>query len=634
MNVCAQAIAEDASFRAFVNCYLREVQGGKWVQSENGTNYSGDSFSIAKGIEVSFKSIPSRVLLEVTYQSLVGCHHFGRVFLQQNSSAEENEGRWHAIEKISLLQMLINDIYLSRSEKDTPFGEHATGLKKNELELSVRLLESYQLMTHYLEARKTDAGLTALDFISTEQSSLYGHWLHPTPKSRQGMTFWQQGHYSPELKGAFKLHYFSVDAELVKQGGSLSYSTSDVFEQDLKESSENTFPKIKDGHLLIPAHPLQAQYLLLQDWVKALIASGQILYLGPIGDEFTATSSVRTLCKRSGPWMYKFSIPVKITNSLRCNKLDELETGMAIEQYMKTSGFLERHPSFSMIDDPAYLTVVKPGHENQESGFEVVLRRNPFVNDAGEGICSVLALVQEPLLQGDNQLGESLLKQVISQIAQKERRSATHVAMDWFERYFSCAIEPLIYLYDQEGIALEAHQQNSVLELSTGYPSHYYYRDNQGFYLSKSYQSKLNSIADKLTMSNIFYDDDVIFEAISYYLFINQLFSVIYRLGADGLAKEEDLLTYVRQALTRLQSQLTGVGETFIDHILSGEVLSYKANLMARVRNIDELEQGMERAVYASLANPFYKPNLQRDTSRSPASTQNQTDETVDTHVA
>jgi len=513
-----------------------------------------------------------------------------------------------------LLIAFVREIY--QSQRNSACDASFESLKLNEMELLARVIDSYQLMTRYLEARSGDKALRSLDFIDTEQSALFGHWLHPTPKSRQGVTFWQQAHYMPELRGQFKLHYFSVAQHLVIEGSVLSQSTSEILLGELAKV-ENVEP-IR-GHVLIPVHPLQAQWLLLQGWVRALLADGNMIYLGEKGADYTPTSSVRTLFNADSEWMLKFSIPVKITNSLRINMRDELEDGMAVGRYLCKSGFLAARPQFKIVEDPGYISVNIPGAEDQESGFEVVLRRNLVAKRDSEGICSILALAQAPIDVSLSRPGDSLLKKLVQRLANNEGRSQRDVAIDWFAAYWRCAVESLIVLYDSHGIALEAHQQNSLLDVSEGYPSCYHYRDNQGFYLSRRYSSTLYEIDDMLTMSEMFYDDEKIFSAISYYVFVNQLFAIIYRLGADGLVEEEFLVSRCRQYLRHLQTQMQGVGKEFIDYILGSEQLCSKTNLLARIHDIDELQEGMEHSVYSTIDNPLFSAEpVARDSSEEP----------------
>lgn len=47
-------------------------------------------------------------------------------------------------------------------------------------------------------------------FLSAEQSLLLGHPLHPTPKSREGLTGVETRLYSPESRGSFVLYWMAV----------------------------------------------------------------------------------------------------------------------------------------------------------------------------------------------------------------------------------------------------------------------------------------------------------------------------------------------------------------------------------------------------------------------------------------
>ena len=600
MNTTSRLIAEEASFDAFINCYLREVDAGEWLRNELASVNAKRTQIAPYCIELHLPEVKLSLRLNACYRSLVGRHQFTDVYTRSHY----DNATWQVADKFHTLIAVIQNIYLCKQKTEIVSDCNANDdhLKIKEAELLARLYDSYQLMTLYIDSRQADSTLQAMDFISSEQSSLYGHWLHPTPKSRQGMSFWQQQQYSPELQGYFKLHYFSVDKCLITQGSALSQSAAAVILDDVKKHHH---VDLKDNHILIPQHPLQAQYLLLNPEVRALINDQKIDYLGELGTQFTPTSSVRTVFSESSEWMYKFSIPVKITNSLRCNKRDELEDGMEVEKYLRSAGFFKARPQFKMIDDPAYITVNLPSQPDKESGFEVVLRRNIVYNNPNNTICSILALVQDPIASTQGEEKNSVLQQHINQLALKENRTRHAVAHDWFSEYFTCSIDSLIILYDTYGIALEAHQQNSLLDISSGYPTAYYYRDNQGFYLSQQYADTLQEIDDSLSMSEMFYDDEKIFEAMSHYLFFNQLFAVIQRLGADGCMTEKELLVIVRLRLAQLQKRLTGIGKQFIDYILKQDAIAYKTNLQARINDIDELHQGMETAIYMQIENPL-----------------------------
>jgi siderophore synthetase component len=102
--------------------------------------------------------------------------------------------------------------------------------------------------------------------------------------------------------------------------------------------------------------------------------------------------------------MVKGSLNVKVTNSERTNKLPELERGVAITELLDTElgGDLEsRFPAFDVVRDPAYLTV---DLGDGESGFETVLRENPFRGNAAANATPVVGLCQDHLDDGSSRL--------------------------------------------------------------------------------------------------------------------------------------------------------------------------------------------------------------------------------------
>lgn len=606
MNQSARQTAERVSFQTFLNCFLREIEPGVWHprqrwEQQTGLQFAADETEV---LELQLDGINITLAIGANYHSRVGRHRFTQVFQQQ-----ANPFLWQPIDSLSAIMLLINAIYSSANNKQ---------LKSPRLELMARTIESHQVMAQYLEARLGDPRLHAPGFLASEQSLLSGHWFHPTPKSRQGILTWQHARYSPELCAQFQLHGFAVDRSLVRQGSILPQNAESIIEKMMASdpASQKKLGALAQDKVLLPLHPLQAQWLLHQDYVQALLTSGQMLDIGPLGPQFSPTSSVRTLFSEQLDFMIKLSIPVKITNSLRINMQHELNAGMVVAKLLKKTDFSGRYPQFKTIDDPAYITVQLPGME--ETGFEVIIRENPLHraghnqrDNRDQRIESIAALTQESLTAD-----RSRLAALIIDIAERDSQSLEQVSRQWFDAYWHCAVEPAIRLYDECGIALEAHQQNSLLDISNGYPDCYYYRDNQGFYLSSDQKATLLALEPDLTQTHdLFYDDAMIRDRFSYYLVINQLFSVINRLALDGLITEDELLHRSRNKLQRLLSQLKGSGAEFVASLLSRRDIPCKGNLLTRAQDVDELQAELEQAVYTRIANPL------RQTSKTDSAT-------------
>ncbi|MDV2686557.1 IucA/IucC family protein [Alkalihalophilus lindianensis] len=591
MTSTAKRIAEEASFKAFLNSYLREVNAGQFINREELSSKSAEN--LLSEPYVLMLNIPHqslRLAVEITYKSLVGRHSFGDVIIKYSGHSSV----WKKEEKLAAMVILIQELHMDSKVK---LGQNG--------ELLLRIIDSYETMAHIIDQRmKEGQTLYRADqtFIEAEQSLLYGHWLHPTPKSRQGMPWWQHKTYSPEMCGKFQLHYFKVNRSYLLSCSEGSEDAIYLIHEELKKEYRDL--SIDEDFPLIPMHPLQAQWLLEQPSIKKALKERIIVNVGLLGADFTATSSIRTVYNCTSKWMYKFSIPVKVTNSLRVNKTKELVAGKTMAKLVRELPLLKKYSAFKFIKDPAFLTVKLPGLK--ESGFEMIIRENPFRVGEDRGITTVAALVQDPLPGC-----QSKLYKLIKKLSVSESQDLATVSFNWFKKYVDKTLIPLMDLYDSYGIALEAHQQNSVIDVSTGYPETYFYRDNQGYYLSNLYKNRLIYMEPELVESpELFYREEVIQERFIYYLLMNHLFSIINRFGTDGLLAEEMLILYLKEQLVDLHDRCNGAGQRLVAKLLSEKRLAFKANLLTRFHDVDELTAKLEQAVYTTIENPFHSNSM------------------------
>ncbi|CAH2394744.1 putative Rhizobactin siderophore biosynthesis protein RhbC [Mesorhizobium ventifaucium] len=572
-----QIAAEQAIFRAFANSYLRELNSGNPVFHRIGER----NFDC---VEISLPSRHAVLRIEMKSRSLCGMHLFGQIWMRQDAGPN-----WHEIEPILAVHLLV----LGAREAGSATHRQA------DVELLERILQSCQATKRYLDA--ADRAPPPVGFIAAEQSLYFGHPLHPTPKSLQGMSNWQQEVYAPELRGGFQLAYFAAAAHLVRED-SAGIAVASIVNSLLGNDAGNV--AAGNGEMLLPMHPLQAQALMLDPAVRALIDSGQIRYLGPAGPVFTATSSVRTVYSDDAAWMPKFSLPVRITNSKRVNRRHELEAGVAVARLFERAGIDTFEPRLGFLHDSAYVTLDISGPA--ESGFEVIFRQNPFRGRADDPVITVSALTAEPR-PGHS----SLFENIVRRVAQDQDISVRQACRRWFECYLDCALDPLVKLYDRFGVALEAHQQNSLLDLSQqGLPSRYFYRDSQGFYLSNSFRARWYGLVPEVAqIRSLFFDDREIRERLSYYLIVNQIFSVVARAGHDGLASEAELIAILRARLKKLARELSGAGGEFATSLLDKPHITAKANLAIRLQDVDELAEG-GGAIYTHFPNPLSRVGL------------------------
>ncbi|SCC18922.1 IucA/IucC family protein [Bacillus mycoides] len=593
----AKQIAEHATIQSFLNCYLRETGSGEWITEDKRIedifchSFQRDTIPTYLCCPLSAQNVT--LYGEVIYKSSTDRHLFGEQFYYQIGESKNVI----KADYITVIMFLIKEMSINYGEGTNPD------------ELMLRVIRSCQNIEKFIQGREQDtAELYGFHttFIEAEQSLLFGHLTHPTPKSRQGILDWKSSMYSPELKGECQLHYFRAHKSIVNEKSLLQDSTTAMIKKELKYDEKVNQEFIEkycqeDEYSLIPIHPLQAEWLLHQSYVQNWMNQGDLEYIGPVGKCYMATSSLRTLYHPHSKYMLKFSFPVKVTNSMRINKLKELESGPEGKEMLNTKigEVLEKFPGFDFICDPAFITI---NYGMQESGFEVIIRENPFYSENANDATLIAGLVQDAI-PGER----TRLANIIHRLADLEDRSCEEVSLEWFRRYMNISLKPMVWMYLRYGVALEAHQQNSVVQLKDGYPVKFYFRDNQGFYFCNSMKSVLdNELAGIGERTGNLYDDYIVDERFRYYLIFNHMFGLINGFGTAGLIKEEILLSELRSVL---ESFLPYNREpsTFLRELLEEDKLACKANLLTRFFDVDELTNPLEQAIYVQVDNPLVR---------------------------
>ncbi|MFB7945192.1 IucA/IucC family protein [Kitasatospora phosalacinea] len=463
-------------------------------------------------------------------------------------------------------------------------------------DLTARVADSAGRTAEILAHRRAISAAPADAFLRAEQSLLLGHPLHPTPKSRDGLGPAQSAAYSPELHGSFRLHWWAVHRSLLAgdsaTGTPVEQLTAGLYGRPLPADAA-----------ALPLHPWQARELALRPAVAELLEQGLLTDLGQHGEPWHPTSSVRTVCRPGTPWMLKLSLGLRITNSRRENLRKELHRGAEVHRLLE-AGLAARwkaaHPGFDIVRDPAWIGVDHPALADP-NGLDTVLRQMPF-GPADRALCTAGLVAEQPI--GTGRPG-SQLADVIGELAARTGRPGPTVATEWFLRYLDAVVLPALWLDGQAGIALEAHQQNSLVLLDAlGWPAGGRYRDNQGYYFRTSHADRLHALLPGLgAHSDTFVPDQVADERFAYYLGINHVLGLIGAFGSQGLADEQLLLAALRRFLSGPAA--TATGSALPAHLLDAPTLRCKANLLTRLHGLDELVGPVEtQSVYVEIDNP------------------------------
>jgi siderophore synthetase component len=473
-------------------------------------------------------------------------------------------------------------------------------------DLVARVADSVRRTAVFVAERRAQPGPAEpeLPFLDSEQALLLGHPLHPSPKGREGLGDGESAAYSPESRGHFPLHWLAVDAALVASDSAWTERGRTVPVADLLTALAGSDLRLPAGTAPLPLHPWQARDLHHRTGVRALFDAGLLHDLGPIGEPWHPTSSVRTVYRPGAPAMLKLSLGLRITNSRRENLRKELLRGTEVHRLLRT-GLAARwqaaHPGFDIVRDPAWLGVDTADGE-PVPGLDVLLRHSPF--GPGDQAHCVAGLVSPRPWPGTAAPAlRSRLGVLVGNLADRTGRPVAAVATEWFLRYLDAVIRPVLWLDGQAGIALEAHQQNTLVLLDAdGWPSGGRYRDNQGYYFRTSHRTELERQLPGIgAASDTFVSDAVADERFAYYLGINNVLGLIGAFGSQGLADEQVLLAAFRRFLAA-----DAQGSSLPERLLDSTHLRCKANLLTRLHGMDELVGPVDtQSVYVTMPNPL-----------------------------
>ncbi|MFI6346232.1 IucA/IucC family protein [Streptomyces sp. NPDC050560] len=600
-------VAQAATVESLLRCWARE---NDLTAPEHGT------------LRIPLPSSGTALLVPVHYWSATGWHRFGP------PAVENGPPDAPPTDAVTLAALLAREAAHRENARTTPAAPAphtpattdtpdenprgrlaATAFRGDGGDLVARVADSVRRTADFVAARRADPTPPSDLFLTAEQALLLGHPLHPTPKSREGLSGTEALLYSPELRGSFPVHWLAVHHTAFAQDSAWTESGRPVPADQLTRRLAGPGIPLPDGFAALPVHPWQTRDLALRPGAAALLDAGLLRPLGPHGSPWHPTSSVRTLYRSGAPAMLKLSLGLRITNSRRENLRKELHRGVEMHRLLRT-GLTDRwraaHPGFDIVRDPAWLAV------DTVAGLDVMIRHNPF--GPADDVCCVAGLVSPlpcaPHREDDDHVPmHSRLAEIITRLAGRTGRPRGAVATEWFLRYLEQVVRPVLWLDSEAGIALEAHQQNTLLLLDPdGWPAGGRYRDNQGFYYRASRRAELDKRLPGIgEHSDTFVSDDVTDERFAYYLAINQVFGLIGAFGSQGLADEELLLAAFRGFLTDAAAGRRALRSPLPALLLESPVLRCKANLLTRLHDLDELAGPVDtQSVYVTLTNPLH----------------------------
>jgi len=385
---------------------------------------------------------------------------FSRVRLDIKSLSFSRKQRPVTVELPDLIQELPG----SRSQHQLLLKELNATIANEE-----QLRTSHQTRT--LNDRRTLHG-EALDRAIHE-----GHPYHPCFKSRLGFGADDLMRYSPETSTGFRLHWVAVPRKhLVSQ-----LHTSDLAFWQAELGEEMTFLLRASFHRAgidwqdygaVPVHPWQWQNLSSGAGAKQLEAF-DISGLGPLGDRYLPSQSLRSLFNLTHPAKACIKLPLGIHNTSSRRHLEphSVPSAPAISRWLET--IVESDPRLSrdyplrLLPEYASLSFsaapgTLPWQHPLEGELAAIWRTSLSARlNEGEQAVPLNALFQ---WQPD---GQPLIEPWVRRYGLEP----------WLNATLSALILPVWHMLAAHGVGLEAHAQNSLLVMREGWPNALLLRD-------------------------------------------------------------------------------------------------------------------------------------------------------------
>ncbi|NWO07757.1 MAG: siderophore biosynthesis protein [Alteromonadaceae bacterium] len=568
-------------FEQYLNTFLRELgvdicehlQSSASLPHTDAHNDTDDGLWFAYCFTASGTTLHGRL----RHLSLTGYHRYGPDFWMEVGSTTMPLASLRPLLRLISVQLAVD-----------------TGGEAVHVEAAATLYESmYKSVENsrfFLEERQQRCGnLSVVDgFTAAEQGMVLGHPFHVTSKASSGFTETDMRRYSPELGASFQLHYFAV-VPAVMDTQSSGTAVTDLVDPAARDEAERRLGSLASQYQLLPCHPWQAEYLLAREEVRSQLDTGAIISLGPLGQVVWPTSSVRTVWLPESGLFLKLSLDVRITNFIRNNPPDQSMRAIDASRLIKQLTSQTRENAPLLLPELAAQTVRISG---LEASFGILYRAG-LKPEALAQTRVLGALVEECPTTG-----ELPLRHYIQQAAKASGTPVTgRFVRDWWRQYLKVSLLPVLELFAQSGISLEAHLQNCLMRFDQGLPVQLVVRDMEG--TSVSTDSPLAVRCPEVGPdSPVWYSPDDAWFRFKYYLMVNHIAHLAAAIARACPVSEAALWHVAGQLLT--DAELSDPGRHYARQLLQASHLPAKANMLSTFAGSGE------KPTWVQIVNPLY----------------------------
>lgn len=428
------------------------------------------------------------------------------------------------------------------------------------------------------------------DLSYSESLVVEGHPTHPLSKTKLPLTDDEVKLYAPEFEKIIPLKVM-----LIHKNDSVATSMEDdeqfildfiipEYRYKLKAFLEPYQLELKDYNVVL-VHPWQYENVIVKqfsDWIK-----NRQLLPTPFEIESKATLSFRTMELIHKPFHIKLPINVQATSAIRT--VSPVTTVDGPKLSYELQDMLDIYPQLQVSMEPYGIHAKTEQDIARQLGC--IVRYQPVLADNGTTLVTASLVNKNPV---DNSV---IVDSYLDWLGEGLNVSSIE---KFIESYARTLIEPLIAYIQDYGIALEAHMQNTIVNLGPNYQMKFIVRDLGG---SRIDLATLQSIKPGIDVTNTSLLSDNIEAVIGKFqhaVIQNQIAELIHHFSNYEQVEESRMYKIVGDILYEAIDPNKPHAQA-LKEVLFGEKITVKALLRMR------MESKVKQYVTIDLRNPIFK---------------------------
>lgn len=489
---------------------------------------------------------------------------------------------------IEFHEQLVKELLHSRLGLELSYQQlrQRQSMMRHSLKFS-RMPESLNFIA-WLNHINDDSDFSALGY--TEGMVWNGHPSHPLTKTKLPLTVDEIQKYAPEFMKVIPLKIVLVHQSILKftsmtdqEDFVLSEIIPDM-ESQLRQWMQ-MYQSSLDEYRVMFVHPWQYKNVITEEFGQWI--AEHLVIPTPFTVDSKATLSFRTMRLLKYPFHIKLPMNVQATSAVRTVSTVTTVDGPKLSYQLQE--MLDIYPTLTIAAEPygAHLDV----EADLARQFAMIVRY--AIEDKKQYHTQIVTAALTQINPVDGQIViDSLIEYVYGEINQD-------TIIQFMTQYMQALIPPLIGYIQKYGIALEAHQQNTVLQIDKDtHALSFIVRDLGG---SRIEPQTLKQTVPELTVSNqslITENIDEVIAKFQHAVIQNQLGTVIHHFHHRHGINEKVLYNVAGEIIENAITSNLNHAEA-LKRLLFGKKMTVKALLNMR------MEQKVKQYVQIEIDNPL-----------------------------